>query len=63
MKKLRQVKGVKAMIDARVNYKRKVNLMLDIIASLKNMKVSLFKAKINFKRNKIKIHNTKEINQ
>ena len=42
MEKLIQIKGVLALIDARESYKRRVNFILDIMASHEN--TTLFKA-------------------
>ena len=42
MEKLVQIKGVKALVDARESCKRRINVMLDVLARNKNMTVSLF---------------------
>ena len=44
MEKLVQVKGVKALVDARKSCKRRINVMLDVMVRNKNMTVFLFKA-------------------
>ena len=44
MEKIVQIKGVKALVDVRESCKRRINVMLDVLARNKNMTVSLFKA-------------------
>ena len=44
MEKLKQIKGIKSLIDVRESHKRKVNPMLDVMGHNKNLSVSLLKA-------------------
>ena len=44
MEKFKQIKGVKILIEARESHKKRVNIMLHVIANNKNLSVSLFKA-------------------
>ena len=44
MKKIKQIKNVKTLIEASESHKRRVNTMLRVIANNKNLLVSLFKA-------------------
>ena len=44
MEKFKQIKGIKILIEARESHKKRVNIMLHVIANNKNLSVSLFKA-------------------
>ena len=44
MEKLKQIKGVKSLIDVRECHKRSINIMLHIIDNNKDLSVSLLKA-------------------